>query len=124
MGEPIRERLPSARCAINHRFCIGGHKGYLTVGLYGDGRPGEIFIKMAKMGSTVNGLVDSFAIAVSMGLQHGVPLEKLVEKFTNVRFEPMGRTQNPQISEAESIVDYIARWMKLKFLSIEKGGVS
>ena len=120
----MRERLPSERRAINHRFDIGGHKGYLIVGLYGDGRPGEVFIRMAKMGSTVNGLMDSFAIAVSMGLQHGVPLEKLVEKFINVRFEPMGKTQNPQVPEVESIVDYIAKWMKLKFLSIEEGGAS
>lgn len=116
---PERRRLPEERQAITHKFSIGGHKGYVTVGLYEDGRPGEIFIRMAKTGSTINGLLDAFALSTSFALQYGVPLEFLVNKFSHQRFEPAGFTNNPNIRIAKSIVDYIARWLALKFLSPE-----
>jgi len=96
---------------------VGGHEGYLTVGLYKDGMPGEIFITMAKEGSTVSGLMDSFACAVSIGLQHGVPLKLLCEKFAHTRFEPSGWSHNPDIGFAKSIMDYIFRWLQLRFLT-------
>ena len=96
---------------------MGGHEGYLTVGLYKDGMPGEIFITMAKEGSTVSGLMDSFACAVSIGLQHGVPLKLLCEKFAHTRFEPSGWSRNPDIGYAKSIMDYIFRWLQLRFLT-------
>jgi len=113
----IRHRLPDERLSITHKFNIGGHEGYLTVGLYKDGMPGEIFITMAKEGSTVSGLMDSFACAVSIGLQHGVPLKLLVEKFAHTRFEPSGWSSNPDIGYAKSIMDYIFRWLQLRFLT-------
>jgi ribonucleoside-diphosphate reductase alpha chain len=115
-AKPIRHRLPDERQAITHKFSIAGHEGYVTVGLYPDGLPGEIFIVMAKEGSVVSGLVDSFATAVSIALQYGVPLKVLVDKFVHTRFEPSGITQNPQIRIAKSITDYIFRWLALKFL--------
>ena len=102
-----RRRLPVERTAITHRFDIGGQEGYLTVGLYEDGQPGEIFLKMAKEGSTVSGLVDTFATTVSVALQYGVPLRDLVNKFAHVRFEPSGFTGNAEIPIAKSIVDYV-----------------
>jgi ribonucleoside-diphosphate reductase alpha chain len=117
---PLRRKLPAERQALTHRFEVGGHEGYITVGLYEDGTPGEIFVKMAKEGSTVSGLTDSFAIAVSFALQYGVPLDFLINKFAHMRFEPQGFTRNPEIPIAKSIVDYIFRWLGSRFLSPEK----
>ncbi|HSO29682.1 MAG TPA: hypothetical protein VLS28_07245, partial [Candidatus Sulfomarinibacteraceae bacterium] len=115
--KPHRRRLPAERTAVTHKFDIAGHEGYITVGLYPDGQPGEIFLKMAKEGSTVSGLMDSFATTVSVALQYGVPLKDLVNKFAHVRFEPSGFTGNQQIPIAKSIVDYIFRWLGSRFLS-------
>lgn len=114
-----RRRLPDERQAITHKFSINGHEGFLTVGLYEDGQPGEIFLLMAKEGSTISGLMDSFAQAVSVALQYGVPLQILVDKFTHSRFEPSGFTKNPEIPMAKSVMDYIFRWLASKFLSRE-----
>jgi ribonucleoside-diphosphate reductase alpha chain len=116
-AKPHRRRLPSERTAITHKFDIAGHEGYITVGLYPDGQPGEIFLKMAKEGSTVSGLMDSFATTVSVALQYGVPLRDLVNKFAHVRFEPSGFTGNQEIPIAKSIIDYIFRWLGSRFLS-------
>ncbi|WNG28414.1 vitamin B12-dependent ribonucleotide reductase [Cystobacter fuscus] len=116
----MRRRLPDERQAITHKFSIGGHEGYLTVGMYEDGTPGELFCVMAKEGSVVSGLMDSFATAVSLALQYGVPLQVLVDKFSHVRFEPSGFTGNPAVPIAKSIVDYIFRWLALKFLPAEQ----
>ena len=113
----VRHRLPDERASITHKFGIAGHDGYITVGLYKDGKPGEIFIRMAKEGSTVSGLMDSFATAVSVALQHGVPLKLLCDKFAHTRFEPSGFTGNQQIPIAKSIMDYIFRWLELRFVS-------
>ena len=113
--EPHRVRLPDERQAVTHKFSVAGHEGYITVGLYPDGNPGEMFISMAKEGSVVSGLMDSFATAVSIMLQYGVPLKVLVNKFSHMRFEPSGMTSNPEIPLAKSIMDYIFRWMALKF---------
>ena len=113
---PRRERLPDTRQSFTHKFSIAGHEGYITVGLYDDGRPGELFITMAKEGSTVGGLMDCFGTAVSMSLQYGVPLDVYVNKFSHTRFEPMGHTKNPDIRIAKSIVDYIFRWLGITFL--------
>jgi ribonucleoside-diphosphate reductase alpha chain len=115
-GRPFRRKLPDERRAITHKFSVGGHEGYLTVGLYEDGLPGEIFITMAKEGSTVSGLMDSFATAISLALQYGVPLKVLSDKFSHSRFEPSGYTPNPEIRYAKSVMDYIFRWLALKFL--------
>jgi len=112
-----RRKLENERSSITHKFSIGGHEGYLTVGKYEDGTPGEIFIKMAKEGSTVSGLMDSFALATSIALQHGVPLKLLCEKFAHTRFEPSGWSSNPDIGFAKSIMDYIFRWLQMRFLS-------
>jgi ribonucleoside-diphosphate reductase alpha chain len=119
-GLPHRRRLPAERTAVTHKFDIAGHEGYITVGLYPDGQPGEIFLKMAKEGSTVSGLMDSFATTVSVALQYGVPLRDLVNKFAHVRFEPSGFTGNQEIPIAKSIVDYIFRWLGSRFLSTEE----
>jgi ribonucleoside-diphosphate reductase alpha chain len=116
LAKPRRQRLPDTRQSITHKFNVAGHEGYITVGLYEDGRPGELFITMAKEGSTVGGLMDSFGTAVSMSLQYGVPLEVYVNKFSHTRFEPMGHTKNPDIRIAKSIVDYIFRWLGITFL--------
>jgi ribonucleoside-diphosphate reductase alpha chain len=113
----VRHRLPDERLSITHKFKVGGHEGYLTVGLYRDGMPGELFITMAKEGSTVSGLMDSFACATSIALQHGVPLKLLCEKFAHTRFEPNGWSTNPDIGYAKSIMDYIFRWLQLRFLT-------
>jgi len=113
----VRHRLDDERMSITHKFNVGGHEGYITVGLYRDGSPGEIFITMAKEGSTVSGLMDSFACAVSLALQHGVPLKLLCEKFAHTRFEPSGWTNNTDIGFAKSIMDYIFRWLQLRFLT-------
>ena len=113
----VRHRLPEERASITHKFSVGGHEGYITVGLYPTGQPGEIFIKMAKEGSTVSGLMDAFATSISLALQHGVPLKVLCEKFAHTRFEPSGWTGNEQIGYAKSLMDYIFRWLHLRFLS-------
>jgi ribonucleoside-diphosphate reductase alpha chain len=116
---PIRRKLEDTRTSVTHKFSIGGHEGYITVGLYEEGTPGEIFIRMAKEGSTISGLMDSFATAVSLALQYGVPLKFLVDKFSHVRFEPSGWTGNQQIPYAKSIMDYIFRWLGTRFLGPE-----
>jgi ribonucleoside-diphosphate reductase alpha chain len=113
----IRHRLTEERASITHKFSIAGHEGYITVGLYPNGQPGEIFIRMAKEGSTVSGLMDAFATSISLALQHGVPLRILCEKFAHTRFEPSGWTGNEQIGYAKSLMDYIFRWLHLRFLS-------
>jgi ribonucleoside-diphosphate reductase alpha chain len=115
--KPTRERLPDERDAITHHFSVGGHDGYVTVGLYPDGRPGELFFRVTKEGSTVNGLMDSLGISMSMALQHGVPLKDLVRKLAHLRFEPAGATNNPKIRFAKSIPDYVARWLAIEFLT-------
>jgi ribonucleoside-diphosphate reductase alpha chain len=117
---PARERLPDERKAITHHFSVGGHDGYVTVGLYPDGRPGEVFFRVTKEGSTVNGLMDSLGISMSMALQHGVPLKDLVRKLAHLRFEPAGATNNSKIRFAKSIPDYVARWLALEFLTEEE----
>ena len=116
---PMRRKLPDERQSITHKFSVGGHEGYITVGLYDDGTPGELFIRMAKEGSTISGLMDSFATAVSMTLQYGVPLQVLVDKFQHVRFEPSGWTGNSKIPYAKSVMDYIFRWLGAKFISLD-----
>jgi ribonucleoside-diphosphate reductase alpha chain len=113
----VRRKLPDERESITHKFSIGGHEGYITVGKYEDGAPGEIFITMAKEGSTISGLMDSFATMTSLALQHGVPLQLLIDKFTHTRFEPSGFTKNPEIPMAKSIMDYIFKWLAIKFLN-------
>ncbi len=113
--QPVRSRLTAERNSITHKFVIGDHEGYLTVGLYPDGQPGEIFLVMAKEGTVVSGLCDCFATAISMALQYGVPLRALADKFVHTRFEPSGFTQHPEIHYAKSIADYIFRWLTLKF---------
>jgi len=115
-SRPYRRKLADERRAITHKFSIGGHEGYLTVGLYEEGLPGEIFIIMAKEGSTVSGLMDSFATSISLALQYGVPLKVLCDKFSHSRFEPSGWTPNPDIHMAKSVMDYIFRWLAIKFL--------
>ncbi len=119
VGKPYRRRLPDEREAITHKFSVGGHEGYITVGLYEDGRPGEIFLTMAKEGSVVSGLMDCFATAISMTLQYGVPIEVLIDKFSHTRFEPSGYTANKEIPIAKSLVDYIFRYLGSKFLGPE-----
>ncbi|MBE0656485.1 MAG: vitamin B12-dependent ribonucleotide reductase [Bryobacteraceae bacterium] len=113
---PVRRKLPDERQSITHKFSIAGHEGYITVGLYEEGMPGELFISMAKEGSTISGLMDSFATAISYGLQYGVPLKFFVDKFSHVRFEPSGYTGNDKVPYAKSIMDYIFRWLAFKFL--------
>ncbi|TAK03060.1 vitamin B12-dependent ribonucleotide reductase [bacterium] len=115
-SRPFRRKLPDERRSITHKFDIAGHEGYITVGMYEDGQPGEIFITMSKEGSTISGVMDSFATAISMALQYGVPLRVLVDKFSHMRFEPSGFTKNPDIPMAKSIMDYIFRWLATKFL--------
>ncbi|OGQ75761.1 MAG: ribonucleoside-diphosphate reductase, adenosylcobalamin-dependent [Deltaproteobacteria bacterium RIFCSPLOWO2_12_FULL_57_22] len=118
-SRPLRRKLPDERKSITHKFDIAGHEGYITAGMYEDGQPGEIFITMSKEGSTISGLMDSFATAISMALQYGVPLKVLVDKFSHMRFEPSGFTKNPDIPMAKSIMDYIFRWLASKFLDGE-----
>jgi ribonucleoside-diphosphate reductase alpha chain len=115
-GRPVRRHLPVERHSITHKFAVAGHEGYLTIGMYEDGTPGEIFIVMAKEGSTLSGVMDSFATTCSMALQYGVPLKVLVDKFSHTRFEPSGFTSNPQVPYAKSIMDYIFRYLASKFL--------
>ena len=123
-AKPHRHRLPKERAAITHKFEIAGHEGYITVGLYPDGQPGEIFLKMAKEGSTVSGLMDTVATLTSVALQYGVPLRDLISKFAHVRFEPAGFTGNGEIPIAKSIIDYVFRWLGSRFLpGEEKAGL-
>ncbi|KAB2958316.1 MAG: vitamin B12-dependent ribonucleotide reductase [Thermoanaerobaculia bacterium] len=119
-GQPVRHKLPDERRALTHKFSINGHEGYITVGLYDDGQPGEIFLTMAKEGSTISGLMDAFATSISLALQYGVPLKALVDKFTHMRYEPSGFTKNPEIPIAKSITDYIFRWLASRFLSTDE----
>ncbi|MDD2942606.1 MAG: vitamin B12-dependent ribonucleotide reductase [bacterium] len=119
-ARPARRYLPDERQAVTHKFNVGGHEGYLTVGLYEDGTPGEIFLVMAKEGSTLSGVMDAYATSISLALQHGVPLSTLVKKFSHMRFEPSGFTTNQQIPFAKSILDYIFRWLGTKFLPVEE----
>ncbi len=119
-AKALRRRMPDERQSITHKFSIAGHEGYITVGMYEDGSPGEVFLSMAKEGTVVSGLVDSIAIAISLALQHGVPLSLLVEKFSHTRFEPSGFTGNRDIPMAKSILDYVFRWLSLKFLTAEQ----
>jgi ribonucleoside-diphosphate reductase alpha chain len=113
----LRHRLPGERASITHKFAIAGHEGYITVGLYKDGTPGELFIRMAKEGSTISGLMDSFAMAVSLAMQHGVPIKLLCDKFQHTRFDPAGFTGNPEIPIAKSVMDYIFRWLDIRFVT-------
>ena len=110
-----RETLPSTRKSVTHKFAINGHEGYLTIGLFADGRPGELFIKMSKEGSTLSGLIQGFCRAFSLSLQHGLPAADAAERFRGMRFEPMGATSNPEIPEAMSILDYVARYLLLHY---------
>ena len=119
-ARPVRRHLPVERHSITHKFAVAGHEGYLTIGMYEDGTPGEIFIVMAKEGSTLSGVMDSFATTCSMALQYGVPLKVLVDKFSHTRFEPSGFTSNPQVPYAKSIMDYIFRYLASKFLPAEE----
>jgi ribonucleoside-diphosphate reductase alpha chain len=119
--QAVRRRLPDERRSLTHHFSIGGQEDYVTVGLYADGLPGELFIRMAKEGSTVSGLMDSFATAVSLALQYGVPLQILCDKFSHTRFEPSGWSGNPKIGYAKSLMDYLFRWLELRFLKGEQG---
>jgi len=114
--KPTRRRLPDTRRSITHKFNVAGHEGYLTVGLYEDNKPGELFITMSKEGSTIGGLMDAVGTATSVSLQYGVPIESLVTKFSHQRFEPAGFTENPEIPIAKSLVDYIFRWMGMQFI--------
>jgi ribonucleoside-diphosphate reductase alpha chain len=118
-AKPIRRRLPDERPAITHKFSIAGHEGYITVGMFEDGSPGEIFLVMAKEGSTISGLMDAFATSISLALQYRVPLKALIDKFSHMRFEPAGFTNNKEIPIAKSIMDYIFRWLASKFLDQE-----
>jgi len=124
VAKPTRRRLPDEREAITHKFSIAGHEGYITAGKFEDGTPGELFILMSKEGSTVSGLMDSFATAISLALQYGVPLKVLVNKFSHSRYEPSGFTNNPEIRIAKSITDYIFRWLALKFLPAGERGAA
>ncbi|MCH7523118.1 MAG: vitamin B12-dependent ribonucleotide reductase, partial [Chloroflexi bacterium] len=119
-GRPVRRRLPATRTSLTHKFSIEGHEGYITAGSYEDGTPGEIFVTMAKEGSTLSGMLDAFATSISLTLQYGVPLRDMVNKFSHMRFEPSGRTENAEIPVAQSIVDYIFRWLASQFLSEEE----
>ncbi|MBC8133450.1 MAG: hypothetical protein H7X95_10760 [Deltaproteobacteria bacterium] len=115
----VRRKLPDERRSITHKFSVAGHEGYIHVGLYETGDPGEIFIRMAKEGSTISGLMDSFGTAISLAFQHGVPLRLLADKFTRTKFDPSGFTGNPEIPRASSIMDYIFRWLGAKFVRDE-----
>ncbi|MEM1167071.1 MAG: hypothetical protein AAGI30_12365 [Planctomycetota bacterium] len=111
----LRRALPSTRESITHKFAVGGHEGYLTIGLHEDGAPGEIFLKMSKEGSTLSGMCQAFCRAFSLSLQYGLPLREATARFRGMRFDPMGQTSNPDIPEASSIVDYIALFLEHEF---------
>ncbi|MCE9589056.1 MAG: hypothetical protein K8S99_00855 [Planctomycetes bacterium] len=115
-----RQSLPVTRQSVTHKFQIMGHEGYLTIGLFDNGRPGEIFIKMAKEGSTLSGLVQGFCRAFSLALQYGLPLTEAVARFKGMRFEPMGHTSNPDIPEAMSIIDYVARYLEIHYADADR----
>jgi ribonucleoside-diphosphate reductase alpha chain len=115
-----RQSLPPTRESLTHKFAIGRHEGYLTIGLYQDGRPGEIFIKMAKEGSTISGMCQAFCRAFSLAMQYGLTIEDAVVRFKDMRFEPLGPTSNPDIPEAQSIVDYVARYLELHFKDLRR----
>jgi ribonucleoside-diphosphate reductase alpha chain len=121
---PVRRRLPDERASITHKFSVGGHEGYITVGMYEDGTPGEIFCTMAKQGSVVSGLMDTVATATSISLQYGVPIDVLVKKFGHTRFEPAGLTGNPEIPIAKSVIDYVFRWLGNKFIGAERSALA
>src|SRR2546425_1279677 len=114
-----REKMPVERASVTHKFSVGGHEGYITVGMYEDNRPGEIFIKMSKEGSTLSGIMDGLALTISLGLQYGVPLKVFVDKLLNTRFEPSGITANPNIRFVSSVLDYLARWLGGRFISMD-----
>ncbi len=114
-----RRRLPDERRSITHKFEIANHQGYITVGLYEDGAPGEIFLRMGRESGAISGIVDAFAVSISLALQYGMPLKILVAKYAHMKFDPAGATKNPNIPQASSIVDYIFRWLSLKFLTSE-----
>ena len=116
-----REVLPETRLSLTHKFQINGHEGYLTIGLFEDGRPGEVFIKMSKEGSTLSGLIQGFCRAFSLAIQHGLSIQEAVARFRGMRFEPMGPTSNPEIPEASSILDYVARYLEVEFLKKRNG---
>lgn len=116
-----RQALPATRSSVTHKFVINGHEGYLTVGFHPDGRPGEIFIKMSKEGSTISGMCQAFCRAFSLALQFGLTMDEAVVRFKGMRFEPMGATNNPDIPETLSIVDYVARFMELHFTGPRRG---
>jgi ribonucleoside-diphosphate reductase alpha chain len=124
LDEPLRHRMPDTRMSLTHKFEIAGHEGYITVGLYEDGQPGELFIQMSKEGSTIGGLMDTVATLTSMALQYSVPLESLVKKFAYQRFEPSGFTKNPDIRSATSITDYVFRWLGCQFIKGYKEAIS
>ena len=111
-----RASLPAVRDSITHKFAIMSHEGYLTIGLFEDGGVGEVFIKMSKEGSTMSGMVQAYCRAFSLALQYGLPLDEAVRRFKGMRFEPMGHTSNPDIPEAQSIIDYVARYLELHFV--------
>lgn len=119
-----RLALPSTRKSVTHKFQIMGHEGYLTIGLFDDGQPGEIFVKMSKEGSTLSGMVQAFTRAFSLALQYGLPLDEAVIRFKGMRFEPMGMTSNPHIPEALSIIDYVARYLELRYCPRDGGRTS
>jgi len=124
LNQPVRHRMPDTRSSMTHRFEIAGHEGYITVGLYEDGQPGELFITMSKEGSTIGGLMDTVGTLTSIALQYGVPLESLVKKFAYQRFEPSGFTKNPDIRHATSITDYVFRWLACQFIKGYKEATS
>jgi ribonucleoside-diphosphate reductase alpha chain len=124
LQQPSRQRMPDTRVSLTHKFEIAGHEGYVTVGLYESGQPGELFIQMAKEGSTIGGLMDTVATLTSIALQYGVPLESLVKKFAYQRFEPSGFTKNPDIRNATSITDYVFRWLGCQFIKGYKEAIS
>jgi ribonucleoside-diphosphate reductase alpha chain len=120
LASPQRRRLPDERTEIGRKFRVGDYEGYIHVGIYDDGTPGDVFVDIAKEGTTLAGLMNSFMIAVSLGLQYGVPLDVLVSKFAHMRFEPSGPTNDPDIRVAKSIVDYIFRWLGKRFLTVDQ----
>ncbi len=120
IGLPNRRHLPDTRPGITHKFSVGGHEGYMTVGLFENGEPGELFVTMAKEGSTVGGLMDTIGRLTSIALQYGVTIEELAPKFFHQRFEPSGWTSNPEIKEAASIIDYVFHWLHLTFVESKK----
>ena len=124
LDQPVRHRMPDTRTSLTHKFEIAGHEGYITVGLYEDGQPGELFITMSKEGSTIGGLMDTVGTLTSIALQYGVPLESLVKKFAYQRFEPSGFTKNPDIRHATSITDYVFRWLACQFIKGYKEATS